>query len=124
MAPAPHAASREKSSMLPYCRVLEVDGAAISVKHGFVHRLGDRRVRKDRPHQLALGRLQRLGDRVALDQLGDLGADYMRAQQFAGLAVEHGLDHPLGLAERDRLAVADKREMPDLDLVAGVARRL
>src|SRR5205823_5110738 len=102
----------------------EVEGAAIGVKHGLVHRLGDRRVREDGPHQLALGGLQGLGDRVALDQLGNLGADHMRAEQFAGLGVEHRLDHALGLAERDRLAVADEREMPDLDLVAGVARRL
>ena len=96
----------------------------ISVKHGLVHRLGQGRVREDRAHQFGLGRLQRLGDRVALDQFGDLGADHMRAEQFAGLGVEHGLDHALGLAERDRLAVADEREMADLDLVAGVARRL
>ena len=61
---------------------------------------------------------QRLGDGVALDQLGDFGADHVRAQQLAGLGVEHGLDQALGLAQRDRLAVADEGEAADLDLVA------
>ena len=54
---------------------------------------------------------------VALDQLGDLGADHVGAQQLAGLGVEHGLDQALGLAQRDRLAVADEGELADLDLV-------
>ena len=58
------------------------------------------------------------GDDEALDQLGDFRADHVGAEQLAGLGVEHGLDHALGLAERDRLAVADEREAADLDLVA------
>ena len=63
--------------------------------------------------------LQRLADGVALDQLGDFGADHMRAEQLAGLRVEHRLHEALGLAERDRLAVADEGEFADLHLVAG-----
>jgi len=39
------------AALLPHPRV---EGTAIGVKHGFVHRLGDRRMREDRPHQLAL----------------------------------------------------------------------
>ena len=77
-------------------------------------------MREDRLHQFGLGRLQLAGDGIALDQLGHLGADHMRAEQFAGLRVEHGLDEALGLAQRDRLAVADEREFADLDLVAGL----
>ena len=69
-------------------------------------------------HQLGLGRLERLADGVALDQLGHLGADHVRAEQLAGLGVEHRLDEALGLAERDRLAVADEREGAGLDRVA------
>ena len=65
-----------------------------------------------------LDQLGGLADGVALDQLGDLGADHVRAEQFAGLGVEHGLHEALDLAERDRLAVADRRELADLDLVA------
>src|SRR6516164_2019519 len=99
---------------------LEVDGPPECVKHGLVHRLREGRVRKYRADQLRLGRLQGLGDRVALDQLGNLGADHMRTQELPGFAVEDRLDHPLGLAERDRLAVADKRKMADFDLVAGL----
>ena len=60
-----------------------------------------------------------LADRVALDQLGDLGADHVRAEQLAGLRVEHRLHEAFGLAERDRLAVADEGELADLHLVAG-----
>src|SRR4051794_37411008 len=47
----------------------------------------------------------------------------MRAQQLAGPNVEHGFYDSLGLAQGDRLAVADKREVPDFDLVTGFARR-
>ncbi len=36
-------------------------------------------MRKHRGHQLGLGGLQRLGDAVALDQLGDFGADHVGA---------------------------------------------
>src|SRR5579862_1548953 len=97
---------------------------AIRIKDALVHGLRDRRMREDRPHQLCLGGLQRLSDGVALDQLGDLGADHVRAEELASLAVEHGLDHALGLAERDCLAVADERKTPDFNLVALIAGRL
>src|SRR5262249_30925013 len=103
---------------------VEVDGAAVSVKHGLVHRLRQGRMREDRANEFGLGGLQGLGDRVALDQLGDLGADHVRAQKLTGLAVEDRLDHTLGLTERDRLAIADKREMADFDLVASFSRAL
>ena len=43
----------------------------------------------------------------------------MRAEQFARLGVEHGFHEPLGLTERDRLAVADEREFADPNLVPG-----
>src|SRR5204862_2753642 len=49
-----------------------------------------------------------------------LGTDHVGTKEFAGLAVENRLDHAFRLAERDRLAVADKREMPDFDLVPGL----
>ena len=101
-----------------------MDGAAIGVKHRLVHHLRQGRVREDGVHQIGLGRLHGPGDDVALDQLGDFGADHVGAQQLAGLGVEHGLDHALGLAQRDRLAVADEREAADLDLVARVLGRL
>jgi hypothetical protein len=45
----------------------------------------------------------------------------MLAQKLAGLAVENRLDHAFGLAECYRLAVADKREVANLDLVTGFA---
>src|SRR5690606_38414431 len=94
--------------------------ATVRGKHALVHHLGQRRVREDRLHQLGLGRLEHLADRVALDQFGDFGADHVRAEQFAGPGVEHGFDEALGLAERDRLAVADERKRADPDLVAGL----
>src|SRR6185503_4215741 len=49
---------------------------------------------------------------------GDLGTDHVRTQELAGLRVEHGLDEAVDLAEGDRLAVADRREFSDFDLVA------
>ena len=68
--------------------------------------------------QFGVGRLQRARDRVALDQLGDFGADHVRAEKLAGLGIEHRLDEALRLAERDGLAVADEGELADLDLAA------
>ena len=98
---------------------LEWMRAAVGVKHRLVHHLRQRRVREDRaPSARPRCVSSVLAMRVALDQLGDLGADHVRAQQLAGLGVEHRLDHALGLAQRDRLAVADEREVADLDLVA------
>ena len=58
------------------------------------------------------------GDDIALDQFGDFRADHVRAEQFAGLLVEHGFDHAIGFAHGDGLAVSDEGEAPDLDVVA------
>ncbi len=102
---------------------LEVDGTTVGVKHGLVHRLRDRRCGKIVRNQLGFGRLEGLGDRVALDQLGDFGPDHVRAKQFPGLRVEHGLDHSLGLAEGNRLTVADKGKCPILTSYPALARR-
>jgi len=38
----------------------------------------------------------------------------MGAQKLAGLGIEDGLDEAFGLAERDRLAVADEGNLPTL----------
>ena len=84
----------------------------------FMHHFAQRRVREDRVDEVRLGSSSRLADRIALDQFGDLGADHVRAEQLAGLRVEHGLYEAFRLAERDRLAVADEGELADLDLVA------
>jgi hypothetical protein len=92
--------------------------APVGVQHRFVHHLGHGRMREHRVHQVFLGRLQRATDDIALDQLGHFRADHVGAQQLAGLGVEDGLDQALGLAQRDRLAVADEGEAADLDLVA------
>ena len=92
----------------------------IGGEHALVHHFGQGRVREDRLDEVRLDQLGGLADRIALDQLGDLGADHVRAEQFAGLGVEHRLHEALDLAERDCLAIADRRELSDLDLVAGL----
>ncbi len=81
-------------------------------------------MREHRVHQLDLGALERARDRVALDHLRHLGADHVRAEQLAGIGVEHRLHHALGLAHGDRLAVADEGEAADLHLMAGILRAL
>ena len=73
-------------------------------------------MREDGVHQLFFGGLQVHRHHVALDQLGDLGADHVGADERSGLLVEDHLDQALVLAERDRLAVADEREAADADL--------
>src|SRR3546814_11672422 len=61
-------------------------------------------------------------DVCSSDLFGDLGADHMRAEQFAGLRVEDGLGEALGLAQRNRLAVADEGEGPGLPFVTQLLR--
>ena len=68
-------------------------------------------------HQVFLGRLKRPPDDIALDQLGHFRANHVGAQQLARLGIEHGLDQALGLAQGNRLAVANKREPANLDVV-------
>src|SRR5262249_8653403 len=96
----------------------DVDDAAIGRQDALVHHLGERRVREDAVDQVFLGRLQVHGDDETRDQLGALGADHVAAKELPGLLVEDGLDQAFGLAERDRLAVADERELADADVVA------
>ena len=62
----------------------EVDDPPIRVKHGLVHGLRIVGCGKTVLHQLRLGRFRRFRDDVALDEFGHLGADHVRAEQFAG----------------------------------------
>src|SRR4051812_15338706 len=64
----------------------------------FVHHLRKRRVREDGLDEIGFDQLGGFADGVALDELGDLGADHVRAEQFAGLGVEYRLDEALDLA--------------------------
>ena len=68
--------------------------------------------------QLFLGRFAIHGDDEALNQLGDLGPDHMRAKEASRFGVEDRLDEAVRFAKRDRLAVADEGEAADLDLEA------
>ena len=73
-------------------------------------------------HEIGLDQFGGFADGIALDQLGDFGAHHMRAEQLAGFGVEYGLDEAFGLAQRDRLAVADEGEVADFDLIARFLR--
>ena len=75
-------------------------------------------MREDRVHQLFLGRLAIHGDDIALDQLGHFRADHMGAKQLAGLGVEDGLHEAVGLAQRNRLAIAHEGEAAHLERIA------
>src|SRR5665213_3361301 len=98
---------------------LDVDHPAIRRQHALVHRFGQRRVREDRGDEVFFRRLKVHSDDEALNQFGDLGADQMGAEKLAGFLVENGLREAVRFAERNRLAVADKRELPDTYVVAG-----
>jgi hypothetical protein len=74
-------------------------------------------MREDRVHQIFLGCLQVHGNDIALDQLRHFRADHVRAKQLAGFLIEDRLDQPVGLTQRDCLAVANEGEAADLDLV-------
>ena len=88
-----------------------------------MHRLAQRGVGEDRVHQLGLGRLELAGDGHAVDELGHLGADHVRAQQLAAVGVEHRLHHAFGLAQCQSLAVGGEAVAPHLDGAALGLRR-
>src|SRR5262249_28277342 len=58
------------------------------------------------------------GDDETLNELGDLGADHVSADELARLRIEDRLDEALVLAQRNGLAVAEEREAADLDVAA------
>ena len=91
-----------------------MDGPAIGGKHALVHGLADGRMREYRVHQLGFGGFQCLADAKALNEFGHFGANHMRAQQLAGLSIEHGFHQAFGLAQCNGLAIGQERETPGL----------
>src|ERR1700682_5373932 len=87
-----------------------VQHAPIGIEYRLLHHLGERRMRENRVDALRFGGFKIHRHHVTLDQLGDLGADHMGAEQLPAGLVEDHLDQSLVLAERDRLAVADERK--------------
>src|SRR6516165_551406 len=75
-------------------------------------------------HQLFFRGLEIHRDHITLDQLGDLGADHMRAEELARFFVENHLDQSLILAKRDGLAVADEWKAADANVELLVLGRL
>ena len=96
-----------------------MNDAAIGVQHRFMHGFGDGRVREDGMHQFLLGGFQRPRHGITLNHFRNFRADHMRAQKLAGLGVEDGFDETFRLTQRNRLAIANERETPDLDLTPG-----
>ena len=95
-----------------------VDHTVVSIQHAFMHHFRQGRMRENGVNQVFFGGFQLSADYIALDQFGHFRADHMRAQQFACLGVEHGLDQTLGFAQGHGLAVADKGELARLDSIA------
>ena len=65
------------ATLLAMMAGLDVQDAPVGVEHRFLHHLRQGRMREHRVHQLLFGRLQVHGDHIALDQLGNLGADHV-----------------------------------------------
>src|SRR6266704_455611 len=93
-----------------------VEHAPIGIEHRLLHHLGERRVREYGVDELLLRGLEVHRHDIALDQLGYLGADHVRAEHRPGVLVEDHLDETLVLAQRDRLAVADEWKAADADI--------
>jgi hypothetical protein len=62
-------------------RPSNVQRPAKGVQRRLVHAFADRRVREDRGEEVGLGGFQGHGQGVALDHLGDIGADHVGADQ-------------------------------------------
>src|SRR5688572_7377535 len=80
--------------------ILDVDRLAERGQRRLERRLGQRRMRVDRVHQLLERRLQRATDGELVDHLGRLRTDDVRTEDLAGLLVGHDLDEALGLRHR------------------------
>src|SRR3546814_13937494 len=64
-------------------RKSEMQRAAISAEHAFVHHLAQRRMREDGVHQIRLGRLKLARDDIALNEFRTFRPDPVRAYQLA-----------------------------------------
>ena len=92
-----------------------MDHSSVSIQHALVHRFRQGGVRKHRIDQFRLGCLAVHGNDKALDQFGDFGSNHMRAEKFSGFGVKNGFYESLGLAKRNRLAIADERKAANPD---------
>src|SRR3546814_15346664 len=95
---------------------------AVRCQDRFVHRLRERRMREDRIEQIFSRRFELLGYHETLDQLGDFRPDKLCTKEFPTLLVPDRLREAIGVAQRDRLAIADERDLAGADLEAELAR--
>src|SRR5205807_3698612 len=77
---------------------LAVDEPAVRRAGGLHHRLGERRMRVDRPGHLGIPALEVARDDELRDQVGRLGADDVTAKQLAVLPFADDLDHAAAVA--------------------------
>src|SRR5450631_3492415 len=89
---------------------------AKGVQYGFMHRLGQRRVREYRMHQLGFRGFKRLADDETLDQFRHLRPDHMAAEQLTRGGVEYRCHQAGSFVEGDGLAVGGQGETSHLDL--------
>ena len=78
---------------------------------GLLDRLGQRRVGEDVAGDLVGGEVPLLGQGQRRQQLGDVGADQVGAEDLVVLRVGDDLDEADRLAEALRLAVGGEREL-------------
>ena len=85
-APASSAARQGAAPTRPAASTRE--RPVIRSENSLVHPLGQRRVWKDRLHELGFRRFERSCDHVSLDQLSHLGADHVGPEELARLRSE------------------------------------
>src|SRR5690348_9383489 len=91
-------------------RGLDVQCASVCIQYGFLHHLGQGRMREHGMHQFFFSGLQVHRNDVALDQFCYLGADHVSAEQLPGIFLKNDLHEALVLAERNRFSVAHERK--------------
>src|SRR3546814_12508045 len=101
---------------------LEMYCPPVCAEDAFMHHLAERGMGEDGVHELLLGVFELAGDDIARDQLHHFRDDHMRAEQFAGPLVDHGLVEAPGHAARDRLAVADRGELAGRHVAHALSR--
>ena len=73
-------------------------------------------------HEVFFRQLTFARDDIALDQFGHFRSDHMGTQKLAGFGSKNRLDQAFRLPKSNRLAIADKGEFSDLQLLPGLLR--
>ena len=97
-----------------------MDGAALGDAGGFHDGFAERWMGMDRLDDFVFGGFKRFGHDQFGEEIGDVFADHVDAEEFAVLGVEDQFDESVGFAHGQGPAAGAEGEFADLHFLAGV----